>query len=63
VPISAHALAEQAAGDDVSTMKSVVGSAEALAENLHRAPYLVIPCLEGRLPPIPGPMGHVAGAS
>jgi nitroreductase len=63
MPISAHALAEQAAGDDVSTMKSVVGSAEALAENLHKAPYLVIPCLEGRLPPIPGPMGHVAAAS
>ena len=45
MPFSAHALAEQANGDDVPVMQSVVGSAEALAENLHRAPYLVIPCL------------------
>jgi nitroreductase len=40
-----------------------VGSAEALAENLHRAPYLVIPCIEGRFPPIEGPMGNLANAS
>jgi nitroreductase len=63
MPGSAHALAEKAAGDDVPIMQSVVGSAEALAENIHRAPYLVIPCLEGRLPPIPGPMGNLAYAS
>lgn len=63
MPISAHALAEQAKGDDVATMKAVVGSAEALAENLHRAPYLVIPCVEGRMPPMEGPMGVLANAS
>jgi nitroreductase len=63
MPVSAHALAEQAAGDDVATMKGVVGSAEALAENMHRAPWLVIPCLEGRLPPMEGPMGQLANAS
>jgi hypothetical protein len=34
MPVSAHALAEQAAGDDVATMKGVVGSAEALAFTL-----------------------------
>ena len=28
--------------------KRVMGSAEFLAENFHRAPYLVIPCIEGR---------------
>lgn len=63
MPFSAHALASKATKDDVATMNAVVDSAEALAENLHRAPYLVIPCLEGRMPPIPGPMGHLAVAS
>jgi nitroreductase len=63
MPVSAHALAEQAKGDDVGIMNAVVGSAEALAENLHRAPYLVIPCIEGRFPPIEGPMGNLANAS
>ena len=63
MPFSAHALAEQAQSDDVATMNAVVSSAEALAENLHRAPYLVIPCLEGRMPPMEGPMGHLAQAS
>lgn len=63
MPFSAHALSEKAAGDDVAVMRGVVGSAEALAQNLHRAPYLVIPCLEGRMPPFEGPMGHLAQAS
>jgi nitroreductase len=63
MPVSAHALAEQAKGDDIGIMNAVVGSAEALAENLHRAPYLVIPCIEGRFPPIEGPMGNLANAS
>lgn len=63
LPISAHALAAKAQGDDVATMNAVVDSAEALAENLHRAPYLVIPCVEGRVPPMEGPMGHLAVAS
>jgi len=63
MPVSAHALAEKASGDDVAVMKGVVSSAEALAENLHRAPWLVIPCIEGRYPPIPGAMGNLAAAS
>ncbi len=63
MPVSAHALAEKASGDDVGVMQQVVGSAEALAENLHRASFLVIPCIEGRLPAIPGPMGQLAHAS
>lgn len=63
MPISAHALAEQARGDEAPVMKQVVDSAEALAANLHRAPWLVIPCVEGRLPPIEGPMGDLARAS
>jgi nitroreductase len=63
MPFSAHALAGKAEGDDVATMRGVVASAEALAENLHRAPYLVIPCIEGRLPPLEGPLGSLANAS
>ncbi len=63
MPVSAHALAEQAKGDDVKVMNQVVGSAEALAENLHRAPFIVIPCVEGRIPAIEGPMGSIANAS
>lgn len=63
MPVSAHALAEQASGDDVAVMKGVVTSAEALAANLHRAPYIVIPCIEGRMPLIEGPMGNLANAS
>ena len=63
MPVSAHALAKQARGDDVAVMNTVVSSAEALAENLHRAPYLVIPCVEGRMPAIEGPLGHVVNAS
>lgn len=63
MPVSAHALAEKAAGDDVATMKGVVSSAEALAANLHRAPWLVVPCVEGRIPPMEGPMGQLANAS
>jgi len=63
MPISAHALAKQAKGDDVAVMNHVVASADALGENLHRAPYLVIPCITGRMPPMEGPMGHLAQAS
>ena len=63
MPVSAHALAERTAGDDRKTMDAVVSSAEALAENLHRAPYLVIPCVSGRAPAIEGTMGDLARAS
>jgi nitroreductase len=63
MPISAHALAEKAEAADVATMKAVVSSAESLAANLHRAPHLVIPCVEGRMPPLPPPMDSVVNAS
>jgi nitroreductase len=63
MPFSAHALAEQAQGDDAAVMTGVVSSAEALANDMHRAPFLVIPCLQGRLPAMEGPMGHLAVAS
>jgi nitroreductase len=63
LPVSAHVLAEQATGDDRAVMQGVVSSAEALAANLHRAPWLVIPCVEGRLAPMEGPMGSLAMAS
>jgi nitroreductase len=63
MPVSAHALAAKASGDDVGVMQGVVSSAEALAENLHRCPWIVIPCVEGRFPPIEGPMGQLANAS
>ena len=43
-------------------MGDVVGSAEALAENMHRAPYLVIPCVEGRMPPMEGAIVHLVQA-
>ncbi|MCH2172474.1 nitroreductase family protein [Myxococcota bacterium] len=63
MPISAHALAEQAEGTEVGVMNRVVDSAESLAENLHRVPALVIPCIEGRLPAMEGPMGDLSRAS
>ena len=63
MPYSAHKLAENAKDTEISTMNAVVSSAEALAENIHRAPYLVIPCVEGRMPPMEGPMGSVVNAS
>lgn len=63
MPVSAHALAKQAKGDDAAVMNAVGSSAEALAKNLHRALHLVIPCVAGRLPLLPGAMGHLARAS
>jgi len=63
MPVSAHALAEQSEGGDRRTMDAVVSSAEALAADLHRAPYLVIPCVTGRALTIPGPLGDLARAS
>lgn len=61
--VSAHALAAKATGDDAAVMQGVVSSAEALAENLHRAPWLVIPCISGRVPPMEGSIGVLAQAS
>jgi nitroreductase len=64
MPSSAHALARQAEGTaDASVMASVTDSAEALAANLHRVPWLVIPCIEGRVAPSGGPLDSLVGAS
>lgn len=63
-PFSAHALAKQAEGaTDAKTMAAVVGSAEYLAENLHRAPMLLIPCVSGRIEGAPAPILNLSAAS
>jgi nitroreductase len=52
---SAHALAEaQTEEADARQMERVVDSAEYLAANLHRAPVMVIPCVEGRTDTLQG---------
>ena len=58
MPFSAHALAKGAKAEETGTMNAVVSSAEALATNLHRAPWIVIACSNGRIPAIEGPVGH-----
>lgn len=63
MPFSAHALAENAKQEETNTMNAVVSSAEALSENLHRAPWIAIACQNGRVPHIEGPMGHLTQAS
>jgi nitroreductase len=63
MPFSAHALAENATREETGTMNAVVSSAEALAENLHRAPWIAIACQNGRIPHVEGPMGHLMQAS
>lgn len=61
---SAHALAKKAEGAaDAKTMAAVVASAEYLAENLHRAPYLLIPCVTGRIEAAPPPMLNMLASS
>ena len=42
--------------DRDAQQKRVMGSAEFLAENFHRAPFLVIPCIEGRIDGMPNMM-------
>lgn len=64
MPVSAHALAEAEQNpDDAKQMDRVVQSAEYLAENMHRAPALIIPCVAGRMDQIPGNMAVIAQAS
>lgn len=61
---SAHALQEKASNElDVRQMERVVDSAEYLAANLHRAPALIIPCVEGRTDEVTGPASVIANAS
>ena len=62
--VSAHKLAEkQTNALDAAQMQRVVSSAEYLAENLERAPVLVIPCFEGRTDALQGPFSVIANAS
>ena len=62
-PYSAHALAREAEGaPEEKTMAAVVDSADYLAENLHRAPMLLIPCVTGRIEAAPAPILNVAAA-
>jgi len=61
---SAHALAEaQTEEADARQMERVVDSAEYLAANLHRAPVMVIPCVEGRTDALQGKGAAIAHAS
>jgi nitroreductase len=62
-PFSAHALAQQREGEEKRTTERVVASAEYLAENLHRVPVLLVPCIEGRVTEVPGALGQLAQAS
>ncbi|MAI78209.1 MAG: nitroreductase [Deltaproteobacteria bacterium] len=61
---SAHALRDKASDElDTQQMERVVDSAEYLASNLHRAPALVIPCVEGRTDEVTGRASTMANAS
>ena len=61
---SAHALAEaQTEEADARQMERVVDSAEYLAANLHRAPVMVIPCVEGHTDALQGQGAAIAHAS
>jgi len=62
-PFSGHALAAQREGAEKRTTERVVDSAEYLAEHLHRVPAILIPCVEGRVTDLNGPMGQLAQAS
>ncbi len=63
-PYAAHALAEHAKGSaEEKVMSAVVGSAEYLAENLHRAPMLMIPCVVGRIEGAPPEIANLMAAS
>jgi nitroreductase len=63
MPFSAHALAEQAQGEERPVMEGVMHSAEALAANLARVPVHLIPCLLGRTDQATGALAHLAQAS
>ena len=63
MPISAHARAKQAEGAEVKVMADVAASIDKLAENLHRVPWLVIPCIEGRITPTGDALDTLIGAS
>jgi len=53
LPTSAHGLAAAAPEDEKKVADAVVASANHLAENMHRVPVMVIPCIKGRLEQTP----------
>lgn len=62
MPFSAHNVHK----DDPSMTQiqaRIVSSAEYLAENLHRVPAMLIPCVAGRVDAVPPPLGTLAQAS
>ena len=62
--VSAHNLAKAQDNEaDAKQMERVVASAEYLAENMHRAPALVIPCISGRMDNLPPDFSVIANAS
>ncbi len=62
MPISAHALADQKDGPEKRQMERVIDSAEYLAAHLAEVPVHLIPCFEGRLDALTGPMSAIASA-
>ena len=63
MPQAAHAIGEDRSEADRAQQDRVIDSAEYLAENLHRAPLFLIPCVEGRVDAATGPMANLAQAS
>ena len=61
--VSAHQLAEGMDGAAKAQQERVIDSAEYLAENMAKVPVLMIPCVEGRVDQLTGPMASIAGAS
>jgi nitroreductase len=55
--------AEIPEGPDKAQQERVVSSAEYLAEHMAEVPVLMIPCVEGRVDQLTGPLASIAGAS
>ena len=63
MPQSAHAIADGRSKADQAQQERVIDSAEYLAQNLHRAPVFLVPCVEGRVDGATGPMANLGQAS
>jgi nitroreductase len=61
--VSAHALVEGLEGPDQAQQERVISSAEYLAEHMAEVPVLMIPCIEGRVDQLTGPLANLAAAS
>lgn len=62
-PMAPQMHASDADPDYANTQKRVLGSAQYLADNLHKAPVFLIPCHMGRLDSLSGPGANLAHAS